>query len=52
MFTLKSGIWRDTGLLKFPRVITEGGKDIFGKEIKQDPENATRGVFKITLVFS
>lgn len=26
-----SEIWRETDLLKFPRVITEGGKDTFGK---------------------
>lgn len=52
MFTLRSAIWRETDLLKFPRVITEGGKDIFGREIKQDAENATRGVFKLILVFS
>lgn len=51
MFTLRSGIWRETDLLKFSRVITEGGKYIFGKEIKQDAENATWGVFKFILDF-
>lgn len=33
MFTLRSGIWWETDLLKVSRVITEGGKGIFGKEI-------------------
>lgn len=52
MFTPRSGIWRKTDLLKFPRVTTEGRKDIFGKEIKQDAENANQGVFKFIFVFS
>lgn len=32
MVTLRSGVWRETDLFKFPRVITEGGKGIFGKK--------------------
>lgn len=39
MFTVKSGIWWETDLLEFSRVIIEGGKGIFGKEIQQDTEN-------------
>lgn len=52
MFTLRSGVWREIDLLKFPRVMTEGGKGIFGKAIKQNAENANHGMFKFILVFS
>lgn len=52
MFTLRSGIWWETDLLKVSRVITEEGKGIFGKEIQQDTENAKLGMFNLILAFS
>lgn len=52
MFTLRSGIWWEIDLLKVSRVITEGGKGIFGKEIQQDTENAKLGMFNLILAFS
>lgn len=52
MFTLRSGIWWETDLLKFSRVITEGGKGIFGKEIQQDTENAKLCIFYLNLAIA
>lgn len=51
MFTLRCGIWWETDLLEVSRVIIEGGKGIFGKEIQQDTENAKLGTFNLILVF-
>lgn len=51
MFTLRSGVWWETDLLKVSRVITEGGKGIFGKETQQDTKNAEQGIFNLILAF-
>lgn len=51
MFTLRPGVWWETDLLKVSRVIAEGGKGIFGKEIQQDTENARLGMPNLILAF-
>lgn len=52
MFTLRSGIWWETDLLKFSRVITEEGKGIFGKETQQDMENEKLGMFYLNVAIA